>query len=169
MQSYKQQKSQKLKDLLTGKVIASVIIALIPIWLYLDLIIKRLEIKKFDLGIFSFDGNYFNTFDIFVWVLMQKFVPILLILIWLFTSRQKWLYILFVPLSIYLFQFVSIFQDERYIIDIPILGIIIIQIILFGAIYKIRQKFILNRKLLENKLKTGDLLFNTLKEDGAEE
>lgn len=168
MQNYKQQKNQKLKGLLTGKVIASVMIALIPVGLYLDLIIKELGIEKFDLGIFSFDGNYFNSFDIFVWVLMQKFVPILLILIWLFTSRQKWLYILFVPLSIYLFQFISIFRDERYIIDIPILGIIIIQIILFGIIYKIRQKWILSRKLLENKLKTGDLLFNTLKEDESE-
>lgn len=159
--NYKQQIKEVFRDLVTVKTLSIFTISITPILFYLDLIISKLGINKFDLGVFSFDANYFNSFDIFIWVLMQKTIPALLIIIWLFNSKDKWLNILFLPLSIYIFQIISIFKDEEYIIDLPIYVIILIEIPLVLFLHLYRKKMILNKNLILQKLETGDLIAKT--------
>ena len=71
----------------------------------------------------------------------SKAVPLLLIFIWFFTCKHWWYHTLLVPITMYLYQIFSIFNDDnKYIDEFQLIYMIPIMAIVIPSIYLLRAK-----------------------------
>ena len=77
----------------------------LPNWLWETSMFKSLSI--------SFDGNRIMA----SWILIQKLVPLLLLLIWFFTCKHWWYHTIIIPISLYSFQLYNLFDFSTTYID----------------------------------------------------
>lgn len=77
----------------------------LPNWLWETSMFKSLSI--------SFDGNRLMA----SWILIQKLVPLLLLLIWFFTCKHWWYHTIIIPMSLYAFQLYNLFDFSTTYID----------------------------------------------------
>jgi len=128
----------------TSLIVSSIVIILIAITPYLLYVYKS----------FPSDSNQYKTFfgiinaglygnvQTYIYYLLSKFVPLLLLLIWFATNKHWWVHILIVPISVYLFQFISVLNDTNeymdeveFIYTLPFL--LVVMLILYGIRYKL--------------------------------
>ena len=50
-------------------------------------------------------------------MLLNKFVPLFLLFIWFITNKHWWVHALIIPISVYLFQLLSIINDSEKLVD----------------------------------------------------
>ena len=86
-------------------------------------------------------GGYYQVVITYVYFFFSKFVPLLLLLIWFITCKHWWVHAILIPLSVYLFQLISVINDGNELLDevtfiytVPITTIIIV------ILYFIRNK-----------------------------
>lgn len=61
----------------------------------------------------SFDDNRLMA----SWILFQKIVPLVLLLLWFFTCKHWWYHTILIPISLYAFQIYSLFDFSNIYID----------------------------------------------------
>ncbi|MDX1463644.1 MAG: hypothetical protein R3359_11345, partial [Marinirhabdus sp.] len=91
-------------------------------------------------------GSWFNA----AWYLTSKIVPLYLFLIWFFTCKHWWHWIILVPVSMYSFQLLSIINESNGIDEVELLYMIPILLFLVPIVYLIRAK-------LFNKIRGNNL------------
>lgn len=75
-------------------------ILVIPFFIYIHLAFSS---KSNSLAVFGVAVNHqFQSNEMFVWFILQDVVPVLLFTTWFFASSQKWKYILFSLIYIFL-------------------------------------------------------------------
>ena len=86
-------------------------------------------------------GGYYGTTQMFIYTLLSKFVPLLLLFIWFVTNKTWWVHALIIPISVYLFQLISVINDSELYMDevefiytVPFLALILV------ILYFIRSK-----------------------------
>ncbi|MDY8135709.1 hypothetical protein [Aquimarina sp. 2201CG5-10] len=100
----------------------------------------------------------------FVWMIMSKLIPLILLLIWFFTCRHWWYLVILIPIAMFAFQLVSLINDDvKYFDEIEIYFVAPIIIVILGVLYTLRIR-IFDRihnidlseinKLLKNKKKS---------------
>ncbi|MFC4633383.1 hypothetical protein ACFO3O_05670 [Dokdonia ponticola] len=94
----------KRKTLLTGTIIASLIIAC-PFIFYLYQGFPVSPIWESPFG--TFRSYYWEDINYLAWVILGKLIPFLLLLIWFFTCKHWWYHVILVPLCMYAFQIYS--------------------------------------------------------------
>jgi uncharacterized membrane protein len=77
----------------------------LPNWLWETSMFKSLSM--------SFEGNRLMA----SWILIQKLVPLLLLLIWFFTCKHWWYHTIIIPISLYAFQLYNLFDFSTTYID----------------------------------------------------
>lgn len=97
-------------------------------------------------------SGYFGNIQVFVHWIFAKFVPLLLLSILYITNKHWWSPAILVPISVYLFQLISVFNDSNehadeveFIYTIPIL------IIVSFILYAIRRRLVIYTKALDLK------------------
>jgi len=89
----------------------------------------------------TIDSNGFADVSTHVWYLTIKIIPLALLLIWFFTSKDWWYHILLIPIAMYAFQlFENFFSEKDYIDTENIWWLIPICMVVIPFVYLIRIK-----------------------------
>jgi len=100
-------------------------------------------------SLFSLDTGY-DSMQYFAYYFLGKFVPLLLLLIWFFTCKHWWHWIILVPIAMYAFQLWGV-VNENYNMDVlEIYYILPLMMVLVPLVYLVRAK-------LFNKVRGTDL------------
>lgn len=85
--------------------------------------------------------NNWPSYQVHVWFMFQKIVPLYLIFIWFMTSRNWWYHILLLPMVMYAFQiFEDVFDSDGVVDTDNLLWLLPICIVLIPFVYYIRLK-----------------------------
>lgn len=125
------------KSLIQGGIIVF-IIACTP-FIYYSYESFPTDSKVWETSIFTFTTQYPSLYH-YAWFLTGKIIPVILLLIWFFTCKHWWHWIILVPLSMYVFQLFSIIKQNFTPDEVEIIYVIPIMMILVPFVYLIRAK-----------------------------
>ncbi|WP_282042564.1 hypothetical protein [Winogradskyella flava] len=126
------------RKIIIGSIIATVI-AGTPFLFYLYEYVP--DVKVWETFLFTYNSNHYESANTGVWVLMMKFVPLLLSLIWFFTCKHWWYHALLIPIVMFSFQTISAFNDEIIFMDeLHIIWLLPFMAIVIPSIYLIRAQ-----------------------------
>ena len=132
------EKSRKTRALALGSVMAF-IIAISPYFFYLYESFPQDQV--WETFFITFKTSYYSSLYMAAWNVMNKFVPLMLLIIWFFTCKHWWYHVILIPISMYIFQLVSSLNDDvRYIDEFEIYYIIPVMMIVIPIVYLIRLK-----------------------------
>ena len=87
------------------------------------------------------DRNGFGDVSTYVWFLLNKFIPLYLLIIWFFTCKHWWYHIILIPICMYAFQiFEVIYSDDLYIETDNVLWLLPICMVIIPFVYFVRVK-----------------------------
>jgi hypothetical protein len=132
-------KGNKRTSLLIGSLMVILIIST-PYLLYFYQNIPE-DLKNWDTIFGPIKGGYFGTSRMFIYYFCSKFVPLLLLFIWFITNRQWWVHALIIPITVYLFQLISVINDsEGYIDEVEFIYTVPFLVVILVILYFIRSK-----------------------------
>ncbi|MEW4924482.1 hypothetical protein [Algibacter sp. 2305UL17-15] len=125
-------------DLAIGAVLAT-IISLTPFLINLWQSVPSQKTWNTFFG--EFTSNYYEDVQVFIWTLTSKIIPLILLFIWIFTNRHWWYHVILVPIAMYIYQIIEIFNDEILFTETnQILYLLPIMAIVVPSIYLIRAR-----------------------------
>lgn len=90
---------------------------------------------------FTIDRNGFPNIRTYIWFLSGKIIPLYLLLIWFFTSKQWWYHIILIPILMYAFQtFEVLYSDDSTIDTDNIWWLLPVCMVVVPLVYLIRIK-----------------------------
>jgi hypothetical protein len=132
-------KSSKKTSLFLSSIIILLIIST-PYFLYLYQSIPP-DLENWDTFFGEINGGYYGTAFIFVYTFFSKLVPLLLLLIWFITNKHWWVHALIIPITVYLFQFISVVNDsEGYVDEVEFIYTVPFLVLIFVILYFVRSK-----------------------------
>lgn len=133
-QENKQSKKQDSRYLVTGSLIIAFML-FIPYAFYLYKSFP--DVKTYEIFGFTFTSNYYESVRYFIYSVFVKLIPLSLLVIWFTTCKHWWYYSIAIPISIYIFQLISVINDDvefndeyEFIYSLPI-SILLILILFF--------------------------------------
>ena len=124
--------------IIKGSIIAT-LVAGTPFLFYLYEYVP--DTKIWETPFFIYNSQYYESANAAMWVLMMKFIPLLLSIIWFFTCRHWWYHALIVPIFMFMFQIISaITQDVAPMDEFQIIWLLPVMAIIIPSIYLIRAK-----------------------------
>ncbi|WP_244906423.1 hypothetical protein [Jejuia pallidilutea] len=133
----KSQPKVSKKSLVLGSIIAT-LLAVTPFLFNLYQSVPNERV--WNTFLFSYDSGDWESANYAMWIFTGKAVPLMLLLIWFFTNRHWWYHALIVPIFMYIYQIISIYNDGAGVFDemhfyymIPIMAIIVPSIYLIRA------------------------------------
>lgn len=141
--------TQKLSNhLLTDSIIATLVL-LSPLVFYLYLCFPN--VKIWETFLFTYESKFYENVATFMWVFLQKFIFLYLMLIWYFTSTNWWNKAILSPLGISLYQIINLLNDDMKYKDEGLDSIVVIPVILciLYILYKIRNRMVSRLKRIE--------------------
>ena len=123
--------------------------------------------KSWETFLFTINTSFYSMYD-YAWYFVGKFVPLYLLLLWFFTCKHWWHWIILVPIAMYSFQLWGIINESQNLDELELYFILPLMAVLIPAVYLIRAKLshslndkdlsllkknFLKRKILGNKLK----------------
>ncbi len=97
------------------------------------------DTKIWETPYFTID-TAFHSVNTYVWFLIGKVVPLYLLLLWFFTCKHWWHWILLVPIAMYAFQLWGIFNESKGLDELEIYYVLPLMLIIVPAVYLIRAK-----------------------------
>ena len=87
------------------------------------------------------DKNHFPDISTYAWYLLNKLIPLYLLIIWFFSCKHWWYHIILIPLCTYAFQiFEVLYYQDEYVDTENILWLLPICMIVIPFVYFIRVK-----------------------------
>lgn len=126
------------QELIIGSIVAT-FIAITP---YLFTLWEGVPDKMtWDTFLFSYTSPYYESVQIFVWTLLGKLIPLLLLVVWMFTCRHWWYHVLIVPIAMYTYHIIEIVNDDIvFTEENQILYLLPVMAIVIPSIYLIRAR-----------------------------
>ncbi|WP_394907878.1 hypothetical protein [uncultured Mesonia sp.] len=135
-----QSKKEKLKSLLTGSYIA-LLIGATPFLFYSYESFP--STKTWETFLFTFESNYYEEVNVSIWTMMTKFIPLFLLIIWFLTCKHWWYHVILIPTGMFLFQLISVLNDDLRITDeTELIYVLPIMLATIPLIYLIRARII---------------------------
>lgn len=132
-------KNKKRRSLLLGSIVILLIIST-PYLLYIYRAIPE-DLENYDTFLGTVKGGYYVYVQLFIFTFLGKFVPLLLLTIWFITNKHWWVHSLIIPISVYLFQLISVINDsEAYVDEVEFIYTVPIAVIIMTILYFIRSK-----------------------------
>ncbi|MBP8792420.1 MAG: hypothetical protein KBE41_09895 [Lutibacter sp.] len=148
-------KNERKKSLLTGSIIAF-LIAAIPYLLFVNQNIPK-EISKIDFFFIEINSGYYKNLYTYTYWFTSKFVPLFLFFIWFITCKHWWVHVLIIPISIYLFQLISVVNDTvLYVDEIEFIYTVPIATIIMALLYFLRSKLSIYIQAVDLKKEMDD-------------
>jgi len=155
-------KSKRKTSLWAGSIILLIII-LTPYLLYIHQNIPR-DIENIETFFGVIKGGYYEKAQTYIYMFFAKFVPLLLLIIWFLTNKHWWVHAIIIPISVYLFQLISIINDSEAFVDevdfiytVPITAIVVV------ILYFLRSKLAIYILALDLKKEMDDNMKNPKK------
>ena len=92
----------------------------------------------------------FPSWISFAWYFVGKAIPLLLLLMWFFTCKHWWHWIILVPIAMYAFQLWGVVNESNNLDSLEIYYLIPLMLVLVPSVYLVRAKIF-------NKLRNEDL------------
>ena len=124
------------KSLFFGGAIV-ILIAITPFLFYLYKSFP--DVKIWETSYFSIETNFYSWFD-YAWYLTGKIIPLYLLLIWFFTCKHWWHWIILVPIAMYAFQLWGLINQNRMLDELEMYYVLPLMMILIPSVYVIRAK-----------------------------
>lgn len=132
-------KGNKKTSLLVGSLMV-ILIVTTPYLLYFYQNFPQ-ELENWDTIFGPIKGGYYESVRMFIYSFFSKFVPLLLLFIWFITNRQWWVHSLIIPITVYLFQLISVVNDsENYIDEVEFIYTVPFLVVILVILYFIRSK-----------------------------
>ena len=135
------QKDRVKKKILLESILV-VFIALTPFFykIYDYLPINNPDATVSFIGI-TIGSNGWADVSTYVWFLTVKIIPLMLLIIWFFTSKNWWYHILLIPIAMYSFQlFEGLFSEDDFVDTENIWWLLPVCIVVIPVVYFIRIK-----------------------------
>lgn len=130
--------------------IGSIVVLLIAITPYLFYIYESFpDSQVWETSLFSISTS-FPSWISFAWYFVGKAIPLMLLLLWFFTCKHWWHWIILVPIAMYAFQLWGVINESNNLDSLEIYYIVPLMLILVPAVYLIRAKIF-------NKMRGADL------------
>ncbi|MCO4821101.1 MAG: hypothetical protein KC469_03470 [Flavobacteriaceae bacterium] len=141
-------------------IIGSIIATVIAITPYLFTLWESVpSTKTWNTFFGSYTSNYYEDVQVLSWTLMNKFIPLLLLIIWFWTCRQWWYHAILVPIAMYLYQIIEVFNDDLIFTETnQILYLLPVMAIIIPSIYLLRAKMF-------DKINSADKSLEELEEE----
>lgn len=143
------------KNLIRGGIIV-LILALTP-FLYYSYESFPTDSQVWKTSLFNLTTRY-PSFYHYAWFLTGKLIPVIILLIWFFTCKHWWHWIILVPLAMYVFQLFSIINENYNVDEVEIFYLIPLMMILVPFVYLIRAKMFSEMRKDDLKSFEEDLL-----------
>ena len=161
-QKLKKQRSEFLvnaskKELIVGSFIAT-FIAITP---YLITLWEGVpsDTKSWDTFLFSYSTTYYVDIQSLVWTLLSSLIPLLLLLVWIFTCKHWWYHVIIVPIVMYIYQIITILNDDLEFSEKNlVLWLFPVMAVIIPSIYLIRAQMF-------NKIKDVNKTMEELEEE----
>lgn len=151
-----QQDKKVNKSLILGTFVAT-FIAITPYLFYLYESVP--SAKVWDTFLFTYESKIWEDVNYAMWVLAGKLIPLLLLIVWFFTNRHWWYHALLVPIIMYLYQIVVMWnEDTMYMDQFEILNFLPVMAIVIPSVYLIRARIF-------NKLNSVDKSMQDLEDE----
>lgn len=125
------------KSLIQGGIIV-LIIAITP-FIYYSYESFPSDSQVWETPFFTFTTRYPNVYQ-YAWILTGKVIPVILLLIWFFTCKHWWHWIILVPLAMYTFQLFNILKQSYNVDEVEIIYVIPLMMVLVPFVYLLRAK-----------------------------
>lgn len=144
------------KEIIIGSIIAT-FIAITP---YLFTLWENFpDQKTWDTFLGTYQSPYYESIQILVWTLLGKIIPLLLLIIWIFTCRHWWYHVLLVPIAMYIYHIITIINDDlEFFEENQVLYLLPVMAVIIPSIYLIRARMF-------NKLTDADKTLEELEEE----
>ena len=134
------------KSLFIGGVVVF-LIAITPFLFYLYESFPKTQVWETSLSNFE---TIFPSWYSFAWYFTGKAIPLHLLLLWFFTCKHWWHWIILIPIAMYAFQLWGVINESNDLDELELYYIIPLMMVLVPAVYLIRAK-------LFNKVRGDDL------------
>lgn len=125
------------KSLIRGGIIV-LILASTPFLFYLYESFPA-DSQIWETSYFKFTTKYTSVYH-YAWFITGKLIPLIILSLWFFTCKHWWHWIILVPMSMYIFQLISIIVQNYYVDEIEIIYVVPIMLIVIPLVYLIRAK-----------------------------
>lgn len=99
------------------------------------------EDKVYETFFFTFESNYYGSVRDFAYHAFSKLVPIILLLVWFTTCKHWWYHSIAIPIAVYTFQLVGVFNDDvGYIDEYEFIYSIPFTLVILTILYFIRSR-----------------------------
>ncbi len=97
------------------------------------------EADKWETAFFTIDSRNYIEVKTFIWVVLNKAIPLLLMIIWFFTCNKWWYHVILIPMFMFGFQLFGAIENKSSILDVvEIYWLIPIMMIIIPFVYFIR-------------------------------
>jgi hypothetical protein len=97
------------------------------------------ESTIWETSFFTLETAFYSWFD-YAWYIANKLIPLYLLLIWFFTCKHWWHWILLVPISMYSFQLWGIINENIGLDELELYLLFPLMMVIVPLIYLIRAK-----------------------------
>lgn len=158
MTANKQLKKQDTRYLRTGSLIIAFML-FIPYAFYLYQNFP--DQKNYEIFGLSFTSNYYESVRYFAHNFFSKLIPLALLILWFTTCKHWWYHSIAIPISVYIFQLISVVNDDvefndemEFIYSLPF------TILILTILYFIRSKISLFLKAKDLKKQADEVIDN---------
>ncbi|SDW49411.1 hypothetical protein SAMN05444411_101852 [Lutibacter oricola] len=148
---------KKQTSLIIGSIIILVLIVS-PYLLYINQFIPE-DLKTYPTIFGEISPGYFGSIKTFVYWIFAKLVPIILLSILYITNKNWWSLAILVPISVYVFQLISVINDSAENIDeIEFIYTLPLLVFVSIALFLIRRKIIIYIKAKDLKTEMEEVI-----------
>jgi len=128
------------------------------------------DTEIYETSLFTIRGGTYESVRSLMYFIFAKLIPLLLLLIWFTTCKHWWYYSIAIPIAVYVFQLVSLFNESVGFIDeMEFIYSLPITLTILVILFFIRSKISLYLKATDLKRQADDLIDNTQLHKGEEE
>jgi len=95
--------------------------------------------QVWDAYFFTIETSYPSVYHL-AWYLTGKVIPLLLLLIWFFTCKHWWHWIILAPIAMFSFQLWGLINESNQLDEVEFYYILPLMMILIPSVYVIRAK-----------------------------
>ncbi len=96
--------------------------------------------------------NFYQSVQHFAYFLFGKAVPLLLMFIWFITNKNWWYHVIIIPISVYMFQLISVINDSISVVDeMEFIYTVPITTIIITILYFIRGQLVVYLEAMDLK------------------
>jgi hypothetical protein len=134
----------------TGSIIA-VLICAAPLLFYSYMCFP--DVKVWETPFFVFDSKYYENVSTFMWVFLQKFVFLYLMVIWFYTSKNWWHKAILIPIGMIVYQIINLLNDELKFKDGALDAVVVLPlvVVICFVLLQIRKKLAFTLEVLDLK------------------